>query len=86
VRQTPTEISLALEPKLARHLFESLSQKVQQLLAAGLPPVVICAPQIRLALRRFFENTFADLAVVSYAEIPSRIEVQSAGMIPCPET
>lgn len=81
IRQSPTEISLALEPRLARHLVENLSQKIQQLLASGLPPVVLCAPQIRLAFRRFFEGTFADLAVLSYAEVPPRVEIQSAGMI-----
>ena len=39
VRQTPTEISLMMEPKLARHVVETLSQKIQQLLTAGQPPV-----------------------------------------------
>ncbi len=44
----------------------------------------MCAPQIRLAFRRFFETTFADLTVLSYAEVPSRVEIQNAGIIPCP--
>ena len=33
---------------------------MQQMLAAGHAPLVLCAPQIRLAFRRFFEVTFAD--------------------------
>jgi flagellar biosynthesis protein FlhA len=81
VRQTPTEISLMMEPKLARHVVDTLSHKVQALLSAGQPPVVMCAPQIRLAFRRFFETTFADLTVLSYAEVPSRIQIQNAGTI-----
>ena len=81
VRQSPTEISLVMEPKLARHVVDSLSQRIQQLLAAGQPPVVLCAPQIRLAFRRFFETTFAELSVLSYAEVPSRVEIQSAATI-----
>jgi flagellar biosynthesis protein FlhA len=85
VRQTPTEVSLTMEPKLARHVIDTLSQRVQKLLTAGQPPVVMCAPQIRLAFRRFFESTFAELTVLSYAEVPSRIEIQNAGIIPCPE-
>jgi flagellar biosynthesis protein FlhA len=85
VRQTPNEISLTIEPKLARHVVESLSQRVQQLLTAGQQPIVMCAPQIRLAFRRFFETTFADLTVLSYAEVPSRVEIQNAGIIPGPE-
>jgi flagellar biosynthesis protein FlhA len=81
MRQTPTEISLMMEPKLARHVVDTLSQKIQQLLTAGQPPIIMCAPQIRLAFRRFFETTFADLTVLSYAEVPSRIQIQNAGII-----
>jgi flagellar biosynthesis protein FlhA len=86
VRQTQTEIGLVLDPRLARHVMETLSKVVQQMIAAGQPPVVLCAPQIRLAFRRFFESTFSDLAVLSYAELPARVEIQNTAMIPCLET
>jgi flagellar biosynthesis protein FlhA len=82
VRQTPTEVSLMMEPKLARHVVDTLSQKIQQLLTAGQPPIIMCAPQIRLAFRRFFETTFSDLTVLSYAEVPSRVQIQNAGIVP----
>ena len=85
MRTTSNEISLVMDPRLARHVVERLSQKIQQLLADGHPPVVLCAPQIRLAFRRFFETTFAELAVLSYSEIPSRVEIQNAAVIPCLE-
>jgi flagellar biosynthesis protein FlhA len=85
VRQTPTDLSLALEPGLARHVLQCLSRTVQQMIAAGHPPLVLCSPQIRLAFKRFFEASFAELAVLSYAEIPARVEVQNAAVIPCPE-
>jgi flagellar biosynthesis protein FlhA len=85
VRQSPTEISLMMEPKLARHVVDTLSQKIQQLLTSGQPPIIMCAPQIRLAFRRFFETTFADLTVLSYAEVPSRVQIQNAGIIPSPD-
>jgi len=85
MRQTSTEISLSMEPKLARHVVDTLSQRLQQLLSAGQPPVVLCAPQIRLAFRRFFETTFSELTVLAYTEVPARIEIQSSGTIPCLE-
>ncbi len=85
LRQTPTEITMMMEPKLARHVVETLSPRVQQLLSAGQPPVVMCSPPIRLAFRRFFETTFSELTVLSYAEVPPRIEIQSAAIIPCPD-
>jgi flagellar biosynthesis protein FlhA len=85
LRQTPSEISVMMEPKLARHIVDSLSQRIQQLLSAGQPPVIMCAPQIRLAFRRFFETTFSELTVLSYAEVPPRVDIQSASVIACPE-
>ena len=83
IRQTPTEVALTMEPKLARHLVDTLSKHIQQMIAAGQPPVVLCAPQVRLAFRRFFESTFSDLAVLSYSEIPPRTDIQNAAVVPC---
>ena len=85
VRQSATEINLNIEPRLARHVIDGISQRIQALLAAGQQPIIMCAPQIRLAFRRFFENTFADLTVLSYSEIPARVEIQNAGTIPALE-
>ena len=85
LRQTATEIGLAMEPKLARHIMDRLSKGVPELLAGGHAPVVLCAPQIRLAFRRFFETAFSDLVVLSYAEVPSRQAIENAGIIPCLE-
>jgi flagellar biosynthesis protein FlhA len=85
LRQSATEISLMLEPRVARHVVDRLSQGVQKMIAAGQQPLVLCAPQIRLAFRRFFEGTFADLAVLSYSEVPARVEVQAAAVIPAVE-
>lgn len=85
VRQSATEIALLLDPRLARHLVDQLSRQIQVLLSDGRAPVILCAPHIRLAFRRFFEATFSDLTVLSYAEVPSRVDIQSAGTLASPE-
>jgi flagellar biosynthesis protein FlhA len=82
VRQSLSEVALVIEPKLARHIIEALSKFVQQMISAGQHPVVLCAPQLRLAFRRFFENSFSELAVLSYAEVPARMQIQNAAVIP----
>jgi flagellar biosynthesis protein FlhA len=82
IRQTPTETALTMEPKLARHLVDTLSQSIQQMLANGHPPVVLCSPAIRLAFRRFFETTFSDLAVLSYPEVPAKVDILNTAVIP----
>jgi flagellar biosynthesis protein FlhA len=85
VRQSASEVALIIEPRVARHVMDTLSKFIQQMLTAGHPPVILCAPQLRLAFRRFFENTFSDLAVLSYSEIPARVQVQNAAVIPAME-
>ena len=85
VRQSASEVALIIDPRLARHVIDSLSRLMQQMIAGGQQPVVLCAPALRLAFRRFFESTFTDLAVLSYAEIPARVQVQNAAVIPCLE-
>jgi flagellar biosynthesis protein FlhA len=85
IRQSANEVALVVEPKLARHIMDVLSKLVQQMLSAGHPPVVLCAPPLRLGFRRFFETTFSDLAVLSYSEIPPRIQIQNAAVISSPE-
>ena len=82
VRQAAGETALVVEPRLARHVLDALSKFVQQTLAGGQQPVILCAPQLRLAFRRFFEPTFSDLAVLSYAEVPARVQVQNEAVIP----
>jgi flagellar biosynthesis protein FlhA len=82
VRQSPTEVALIIEPKLARHVMDVLSKFVQQMLSSGHQPVILCGPQLRLAFRRFFESTFSNLAVLSYAEIPARTQIQNTALIP----
>lgn len=85
IRQNANEVALMLDAKLARHVNDSLGKLIQQMINTGNIPLVLCAPQIRLAFRRFFEPTFADLNVLSYTEVPARVEVQSTGMILLPE-
>jgi flagellar biosynthesis protein FlhA len=85
VRQSANEIALVMDPRLARHIMDCLTRFIQQMLTAGHQPVVLCAPQIRLGFRRFFESTFTELAVLSYADIPSRVQVQNAAVIPAIE-
>ena len=85
LRQSANEIALVVEPKLARHIMEVLSKFVQQMLSAGQPPVLLCAPPLRLPFRRFFESSFSELAILSYSELPPRIQIQNAAVIPSPE-
>ena len=82
VRQTQQEVTLALDPTLAHHLFDEMGEKMKQMASRGLQPLVLCSPAVRLALRRFFESTFRSLTFLAYNELPERTEIQSIAMIP----
>jgi flagellar biosynthesis protein FlhA len=84
LRQNQHEVNLIIEPNLARHIMDKLSRLIQQMVASGQQPLLLCAPQIRLGFKRFFDSAFGELAVLSYAEIPSRVDVQSAGIVELP--
>lgn len=81
LRQNQHEVTLALDQTLARHVFDGLSKNIKQMAGAGLQPLVVCSPTIRLALRRFFEGTFRNLTVIAYNELPEKTQIQSVGMV-----
>lgn len=82
LRQTQQEVSLALEPSLARHLVGQLGDRIKQMAMKGIQPLLLCSPVLRLALRRFFESTYRNLTILAYNELPDRAEVQTVGMVP----
>ena len=86
VRKTASDLSLVLDPDLARHLLQSVSTLVQQQIAEGRHPVLICSPQIRIALYRFLSATHEDLKVLSFADVPSTTQLKSVGVISAPQT
>jgi flagellar biosynthesis protein FlhA len=81
LRQSANEVTLAVEPGMAEHLVSNLSTAVKNMITAGRPPLLLCAPQLRLAIRRFLASSFNELAVLAYSEIPPQIEVQRAAII-----
>ncbi len=81
VHRSPGEISLALDPILARHLHEQVARGLPKLTEGGGHAVLVVGTEVRLALRRFLEPTFPRLAVLAYQELPSATEVENVGII-----
>ncbi|HEX7083884.1 MAG TPA: flagellar biosynthesis protein FlhA [Gaiellaceae bacterium] len=79
--QTPEGEVLGLDPARARALLGSLGEHVDRLAASGRRPVVLCSSRVRRHIRRLVEQSFPQLAVVSYNEIVPGVKVESAGMV-----
>jgi flagellar biosynthesis protein FlhA len=81
VQNTKQGLMLVLDPAMSEALLKGLGEEVERMSNAGLTPVCICSPNIRLALRRLVEASFPSLAVVSYNEILPDAELISTGMV-----
>ena len=81
IRQTTHEISLALDPNLATHMHTQLKIGIEQIGNQGYAPILLCSPNIRLGIRKFFGDTFPKLKVIAYNEISPTIELQPAASI-----
>jgi flagellar biosynthesis protein FlhA len=84
VHRSPTDVGLALEPALGRHLVEELNRRVAQLTAAGGPAVLVVSTETRLPLKRFLEPSFPRLTVLAFQELPQNTEIENAGIVPAP--
>ncbi|MCL1979727.1 MAG: flagellar biosynthesis protein FlhA, partial [Proteobacteria bacterium] len=71
---------LALNPKTAQKILESLSNLITSQTASQQPTLLVL-PQIRPHFRRLIERYFPNLAVLSHNEITSQVRIQSIGTV-----
>jgi flagellar biosynthesis protein FlhA len=82
VRPAETGLQLLPGPELVEALITEVGRQHQAALERGLRPVLACAPQIRLPLRRLIASTVPDLPVLSYSEISNNANaVDTVGVI-----
>ena len=81
VQSSPAGIVVAVAPDIANEIFVGLTELVDQMVANGQQPVVLAAPQTRLAFRKLTAANFPMLHVLSYNEIAPDVEVTSVGII-----
>jgi flagellar biosynthesis protein FlhA len=81
IRQTAQEVNLILDPSLAKHVHDQLAQGIQIMAQEGSNPLVLCAPVIRLGLKRFFGESFPLLKVLAYNEVAPRIALQPVATV-----
>ena len=82
VRPSDTGIQLLPGPELVEALVTDTARQYQLMLERGIRPVLVCAPQIRLPLRRLIASTAPDLPVLSYSEVSSNAAiVETVGVI-----
>jgi flagellar biosynthesis protein FlhA len=70
-----------LDPNTVAKIYTSLTKQMATAQNAGLHPIVLASPQVRLALKRLTERAAPQLVVLSYSEIAPGLRVESIGQI-----
>ncbi|MDQ2871660.1 MAG: flagellar biosynthesis protein FlhA [Candidatus Eremiobacteraeota bacterium] len=70
-----------LDPNTVAKIYSSLTRQMGAAQTAGLHPIVLASPSVRLALKRLTERAAPQLVVLSYSEIAPGLRVESIGQI-----
>jgi flagellar biosynthesis protein FlhA len=82
VRPAETGVQLLPGPELVEALVTETARQYHAIIERGVRPVLVCAPQIRLPLRRLLASTVPDLPVLSYSEVSANATiVETVGVI-----
>ncbi len=73
--------TIALDPDTSQSLLSGLAQLTQDVENRNIRPVLVCAPQLRAALRRLVHPIVPRLAVLSYQELTGANQIRSEGVV-----
>jgi flagellar biosynthesis protein FlhA len=81
LRATDAGAVLALDPDTAQAILARTAQFMQEADNGSVRAVLVCAPQLRAAVRRLTAPALPRLAVLSYTEIAGASSVRSVGVV-----
>nr|WP_153099984.1 type III secretion system export apparatus subunit SctV [Paraburkholderia hayleyella] len=81
VRQTSAGSYLALDPDVSKQLLQNIIEMVGDVTQSSLRPVLLTSMDIRRYLRKMIEADLYELAVLSYQELATEINIQPLGRI-----
>jgi flagellar biosynthesis protein FlhA len=81
VQVTKSGITAVLAPELAQRIIRAVDAASKNMIANNHKPIIICSPNVRLALKRLIEGSLPRVMIISYAEISADCEVHSVGMV-----
>jgi flagellar biosynthesis protein FlhA len=81
LRATEQGAVIVLDPEVAQNVLLGLVQAAQAAENNGVRPVLVCAPQIRSAVRRLVAPAVDRLPVLAYSELGAAREVRSVGVV-----
>jgi len=81
VQQTNLGPYPVLPPDVLNEFISELNDKIKKLGTQGHLPIVLCSSNVRRLVKKLTERNMPNLVVLSYAEIPREIKINSVGVI-----
>jgi type III secretion protein V len=81
IRRTSTGSFLSLDPAITHDILDAIRREITNLPASAQQPVVVTDMELRRFVRKMVELEFPSLAVLSYQELTSELNVQPLGRI-----
>lgn len=80
-------VSWAMPADTQQKIITAFREEIDRVIPAmaGRTPVILCAPRVRLWIRRMLEGILPHVPVLSYSEIVRGIEVETKGMVCLPD-
>jgi flagellar biosynthesis protein FlhA len=81
IQQTDQGSHFALDPNTAQKIVNNLAQVLENSSSLNYQPVIVCSALIRGHFKRLVDQFIPNIAVLSYDEILSNVEIQSLGTL-----
>jgi flagellar biosynthesis protein FlhA len=81
LRQTEQGAVIVLDAQTAQNVLLGLAQTVNSAENSDARPVLVCAPQLRAAVRRLVAPAVDRLPVFAYSELGAARQVRSVGVV-----
>jgi flagellar biosynthesis protein FlhA len=70
-----------MPPQTAQQVVQQVAAKTTELTQTGRSAVILCGPQVRMALRRMIEGGLPHVAVLAFNEVPPEITVEAIALV-----
>jgi len=81
VQQTEHGGFISMDPATVQNIMHSLSETLEAFTASNYQPVVLCSAQIRTHFKKLIDRFIPDLAVLSFNDILSNVQIKSLGTV-----
>ncbi|MBN2397402.1 MAG: flagellar biosynthesis protein FlhA [Deltaproteobacteria bacterium] len=81
VQHAEHESFVVADPVLIQRMVKGLQKFVEIFVSKGLPPIILCSPNVRMYIRNILEKFFPTIIVLSHNEMTRDVNIKSLGML-----